>query len=168
MGGEVEPQSSAEPTAELPPAAVPVQGTPVISLPEMIINSVPADPDGYGSDQYSEYSDFSDAAGGVVPELPEHAKRRRRRRRRRLSAAPLGAMEQEAATPRTLKWRAASEEAAGNYADGNLDAAERLYRELADAHPDQAELCLYHVAVIQEQRGEFVAADSTYGEVETR
>ena len=67
-------------------------------------------------------------------------------------------------------WEVRLCEAAALQSAGKLEVAESLYSELAvqAVAPGHAELCLYHVAVLQEQLGDFAAADRTYGECETR
>ena len=61
-------------------------------------------------------------------------------------------------TPAARMW----EEAAAKQAAGDLDEAERLYCELLTAEPDSSDLCLYHLGVVEEARGEFEAAERAY------
>ena len=86
---------------------------------------------------------------------PEDESRRRQR-------APAEAGELLELTPRT---RAAAADA---QAAGEAWEAERLYRGLIEAEPESAELCLYHLGVLAEGRGEFEAADELYGQAETQ
>jgi hypothetical protein len=70
--------------------------------------------------------------------------------------------------PPTAERPAAAEEiwagAAGAMAHLDLDAAEQLYFQLAEA--DGGEVPRYHLAVVAEQRGDFEAAGVLYREVE--
>ena len=121
---------------------------------------------GYNLDSYSDCSD----AGGGMPAVDGAASLRvpQRRRRRPRQSATLYTLPELAMTPRTAGYRAASERAAAELAAGRLDEAERLYHELSEAELEHVDLCMYHVAVINEQMGRFEQADSVYGMVEAR
>lgn len=67
-------------------------------------------------------------------------------------------------TPRTRGWAAA----AAAQAAGQAGEAERLYRGLMADEPESAELCLYHLGVLAEERRDFEAADELYGQAEAR
>eukprot|EP01052_Picozoa_sp_SAG31_P022423 SAG31_NODE_1783_length_7280_cov_105.645314_4_plen_1810_part_00 len=92
-------------------------------------------------------------------------------RPRRLSARPptggTDDLDSTLLTPRQVMFADASR----LQADGHLEEAEKAFLDLAE-HPDvdqyQADICLYNVAVMAEQRGDYEHADEVYGVVEAR
>eukprot|EP01051_Picozoa_sp_SAG22_P001745 SAG22_NODE_72_length_22344_cov_95.586559_12_plen_710_part_00 len=115
---------------------------------------------GRGRRRSSTASTGGGGGGGTSP--------RRGGQPNRVSATPPAADHSdslaELPTPRTELW----EEASRLQAAGEFGEAELLYVELAEQDPARADLCLYNIAVMHEQAGNYETADMIYSNVETR